>query len=63
MITEFENLSEFKPGNYNVGALHTLLDQVKRLEHRPRFAPPDHGRRMKSHSTASPMMVAGWVGR
>jgi len=28
MITEFENLSVFKPGAYNVGALHTLLDQV-----------------------------------
>jgi NAD(P)H-dependent FMN reductase len=28
MITEFENLSVFKPGDYNVGALHTLLDQV-----------------------------------
>jgi NAD(P)H-dependent FMN reductase len=28
MITEFENLSVFKPGDYNVGALHALLDQV-----------------------------------
>src|SRR6266508_777727 len=28
MITEFENLSVFKPGGYNVGALQTLLDQV-----------------------------------
>ena len=28
MITEFENLSVFKPGGYNLGALHTLLDQV-----------------------------------
>jgi NAD(P)H-dependent FMN reductase len=28
MITEFENLSVFKPGDYNVGALHTLLEQV-----------------------------------
>ena len=28
MITEFEDLSVFKPGGYNVGALHTLLDQV-----------------------------------
>jgi hypothetical protein len=27
-ITEFENLSVFKPGDYNVGALHALLDQV-----------------------------------
>jgi NAD(P)H-dependent FMN reductase len=28
MITEFENLSVFKPGDYNVGALQTLLEQV-----------------------------------
>ena len=28
MITEFEDLSVFKPGDYNVGALHTLLDEV-----------------------------------
>jgi NAD(P)H-dependent FMN reductase len=28
MITEFENLSVFKPGDYNISALHTLLDQV-----------------------------------
>jgi NAD(P)H-dependent FMN reductase len=28
MITEFENFSVFKPGAYNVDALHTLLDQV-----------------------------------
>lgn len=28
MITEFEDMSVFKPGSYNVGALHTLIDQV-----------------------------------
>jgi NAD(P)H-dependent FMN reductase len=28
LITEFENFSVFKPGDYNVDALHTLLDQV-----------------------------------
>jgi hypothetical protein len=28
LITEFENYSVFKPGAYNVDALHTLLDQV-----------------------------------
>jgi len=28
MITEFENFSVFKPGEYNLGALHTMLDQV-----------------------------------
>jgi NAD(P)H-dependent FMN reductase len=28
LITEFENFSVFKPGDYNVGAMHTLLDQV-----------------------------------
>jgi NAD(P)H-dependent FMN reductase len=28
MMTEFENLSVFKPGDYNVDALHTLFDQV-----------------------------------
>jgi len=28
LITEFENFSVFKPGDYNVGALDTLLDQV-----------------------------------
>jgi hypothetical protein len=28
LITEFENFSVFKPGEYNVAALHTLLDQV-----------------------------------
>jgi NAD(P)H-dependent FMN reductase len=28
LITEFENFSVFKPGAYNVDALHTLLDQV-----------------------------------
>jgi NAD(P)H-dependent FMN reductase len=28
LITEFENFSVFKPGDYNVGALQTLLDQV-----------------------------------
>ncbi|MFD2684694.1 hypothetical protein ACFS5L_07530 [Streptomyces phyllanthi] len=27
-MTEFENFSVFKPGDYNVGALSTLLDQV-----------------------------------
>jgi NAD(P)H-dependent FMN reductase len=28
LITEFEDFSVFKPGEYNVAALHTLLDQV-----------------------------------
>jgi NAD(P)H-dependent FMN reductase len=28
LITEFENFSVFKPGEYNVAALATLLDQV-----------------------------------
>ena len=28
LLTEFENYSTFKPGDYNVPALHTLLDQV-----------------------------------
>jgi len=28
LITEFENFSVFKPGDYNLQALHTLLDQV-----------------------------------
>jgi NAD(P)H-dependent FMN reductase len=28
MITEFENFSVFKPGDYNLAALHTMLDQV-----------------------------------
>ncbi len=28
MLTEFENFSVFKPGDYNVAALSTLLDQV-----------------------------------
>jgi NAD(P)H-dependent FMN reductase len=28
LITEFENFSIFKPGDYNRGALDTLLDQV-----------------------------------
>ena len=28
MMTEFENFSVLKPGDYNVGALDTLLDQV-----------------------------------
>jgi NAD(P)H-dependent FMN reductase len=28
MLTEFENFSVFKPGDYNVAALGTLLDQV-----------------------------------
>jgi NAD(P)H-dependent FMN reductase len=28
LITEFENFSVFKPGDYNLDALHTLLDQV-----------------------------------
>ena len=28
LITEFENFSVFKPGDYNVDALNTLLDQV-----------------------------------
>jgi NAD(P)H-dependent FMN reductase len=28
MITEFENMSVFTPGSYNVGALHALIDQV-----------------------------------
>src|ERR1700686_413854 len=28
LITEFENFSVFKPGDYNLAALHTLLDQV-----------------------------------
>ena len=28
MITEFENFSVFKPGDYNLAALNTLLDQV-----------------------------------
>jgi NAD(P)H-dependent FMN reductase len=28
LIIEFENFSVFKPGDYNVDALHTLLDQV-----------------------------------
>jgi NAD(P)H-dependent FMN reductase len=28
MMTEFENLSVFKPRDYNVAALHTLLDEV-----------------------------------
>ena len=28
LLTEFENFSVFKPGDYNRGALDTLLDQV-----------------------------------
>ncbi|MDT4948967.1 MAG: hypothetical protein QOJ37_1562, partial [Pseudonocardiales bacterium] len=28
LITEFENFSVFKPGDYNIPALATLLDQV-----------------------------------
>lgn len=28
LLTEFENFSEFKPGDYNEPALETLLDQV-----------------------------------
>jgi NAD(P)H-dependent FMN reductase len=28
LLTEFENFSVFKPGEYNVAALNTLLDQV-----------------------------------
>jgi NAD(P)H-dependent FMN reductase len=28
LITEFENYSVFKPGDYNLAALNTLLDQV-----------------------------------
>jgi NAD(P)H-dependent FMN reductase len=28
LLTEFENFSVFKPGDYNQGALNTLLDQV-----------------------------------
>jgi hypothetical protein len=28
LITEFENFSVFKPGAYNVEALHTMLNQV-----------------------------------
>ena len=28
LLTEFENFSVFKPGDYNLAALDTLLDQV-----------------------------------
>ena len=28
LITEFENYSVFKPGDYNLAALNTMLDQV-----------------------------------
>jgi len=28
LITEFENFSVFKPGAYNVDAVHTMLNQV-----------------------------------
>ena len=28
LMTEFENFSVFKPGDYNLPALNTLLDQV-----------------------------------
>ncbi len=28
LLTEFENFSVFKPGDYNRAALNTLLDQV-----------------------------------
>jgi hypothetical protein len=28
LITEFENFSVFKPGDYNIRALETMLDQV-----------------------------------
>ena len=28
LLTDFENFSVFKPGDYNVAALNTLLDQV-----------------------------------
>jgi hypothetical protein len=28
ILTEFENLSVFKPGNYSAGALHGLPDEV-----------------------------------
>ena len=28
LITEFENFSVFKPGDYNLPALRTLFDQV-----------------------------------
>ena len=28
LVTEFENFSVFKPGDYNLPALNTMLDQV-----------------------------------
>jgi hypothetical protein len=28
LMTEFENFSVFKPGDYNLSALNTMLDQV-----------------------------------
>jgi hypothetical protein len=28
LMTEFENFSVFKPGDYNLPALNTMLDQV-----------------------------------
>ncbi len=28
LLTELENFAEFKPGEYNLAALHTMLDQV-----------------------------------
>jgi NAD(P)H-dependent FMN reductase len=45
MITEFENFSVFKPGDYNRDALNTLLDQV--IAWSAALAP------LRSHATAA----------
>ncbi|MFE2185955.1 hypothetical protein ACFXB5_36465, partial [Streptomyces sp. NPDC059455] len=69
LITEFENFSVFKPGDYNVDSLNTLLDQVVAWSGAPGAAPrlrlnrlgcgrgPDRGR--PPHRPRPPDHVGG----
>ena len=45
LLTEFENFSVLKPGDYSLASLNTLLDQVIRLEHRTGATAPGGGGR------------------
>jgi hypothetical protein len=61
MITEFENLSVFKPGNHTVGAVPGLLDEV--TARRAAFASLRYGAiaKVTIHCITWSVLLAAWV--
>jgi hypothetical protein len=56
LLTEFENFTVFEPGDYNLAALNTLLDQVVAWERRTHPAP--RGSHLKARMPPSTELAA-----